>query len=260
MGPRCQGDRCPAPPQTRVSSDSLSLVPVPCAAGRHLRRLLRRGRAEEPDMRLPGVSLPSTPVSAGMARAAAPARRRYLVTPLALPAVSPAAVPLSVSQCPTRINPLHPPSGRRRTVSLETLAAHHHNQQRVLVMQQKEYFRFHQAWQRPFYGCRADKEEYRQEVRELLQRQMLEKWERQRQLLASQTRELEALREADRLALTRETQENQNRARALSHYRDENKRMMEQGWRERALSRSLEVLRDRELLQYNPINWSGTLK
>ncbi|KAK6480824.1 hypothetical protein HHUSO_G18620 [Huso huso] len=207
-------------------------------------------------MRLSGVSLPSTPIS----RAVPPPRSRYTVTPLALPVVCPAVVPLSVNQCGARVNPLHPPAERRRTVSLETLAAHHYNQQRVQVMQQKEYCRYHQGWQRPFYGSRADKEEYRQEVRALLKRQIREKWEGQRQALASRMREVEAVREADRLVLNQDLEQNRTRARALTVFRDENKRLMEQSWKERSVSRSLEALRERELLQYNPINWSGTLK
>ncbi|XP_041130617.1 uncharacterized protein LOC121329210 [Polyodon spathula] len=207
-------------------------------------------------MHLPGLSLASTPIS----QTVLPPRRRYAVTPLALPVVCPAVVPLSVNQCGARVNPLHPPAERRRTVSLETLAAHHYNQQRVLVMQQKEFCRYHQGWQRPFYGSCADKEEYRQEVRALLKRQIREKWEEQRQALANRMREVEAVSEADRLALNQDLEQNRIRARALAVFRDENKRLMEQSWKERSVSRSLEALRERDLLQYNPINWSGTLK
>lgn len=36
--------------------------------------------------------------------------------------------------------------------------------------------------------------------------------------------------------------------------------LMEQSWRDRALTRSQEALNERELLRLNPINWSGTLK
>lgn len=36
--------------------------------------------------------------------------------------------------------------------------------------------------------------------------------------------------------------------------------LMEQSWRDRALTRSQEALKERELLCLNPINWSGTLK
>ncbi|KAG7472236.1 hypothetical protein MATL_G00106820 [Megalops atlanticus] len=209
-------------------------------------------------MRLPGVSVPSTPVS--FVRTAPTQRHRYLVTPLALPVICPANVPLSVNQCGSRLDPLHPPLVRRRTVSLETPAVHHHNHQRTIVMQQKEYCRFHQAWQRPFYGSRAEKEEYRKEVRELLKRQMAEKWEGRKLQLAKKAKELECLLEAERHALCKEREQNISRAQEMRQYRDENKRLMEQSWRDRAVSRSLEALRDRELLQYNPLNWSCTLK
>ncbi|XP_051777263.1 uncharacterized protein LOC127526254 isoform X2 [Erpetoichthys calabaricus] len=211
-------------------------------------------------MRLTGVSLPSTPISGVASLAAVPPRRQYAVTPLALPAVCPAVIPLSVNQCGARMNPLRPSSGKRRTVSLETLAAHHFNQQRTVVMQQKEYNRYHQGWQRPFYGSRAEKEEYRKEIRDLLKRQMLEKWEQQRQLRSSLSREAEEAQEADRLALSRDFQQNVAHAQILRTFRDENKRLMEQIRHQRSLSRLQETTRERELLQYNPLNWSGTLK
>ncbi|KAI1893050.1 hypothetical protein AGOR_G00139890 [Albula goreensis] len=209
-------------------------------------------------MKLPGVSLPSTPVS--FTRATPIQRHRYLVTPLALPVICPATVPLSINQWGPRLDPLHPPHLRRRTVSMETPAVHHLNHQRTLVMQQKEYCRFHQAWQRPFYGSRAEKEEYRKEVREALKRQMREKWEARKQRLANKAKELEYLQETDRQALSREREQISSRAKEMREYRDENKRLMEQCWRDRAVSRSLEMLRDRALLQYNPLNWSCTLK
>ncbi|XP_064154420.1 uncharacterized protein LOC135234120 isoform X1 [Anguilla rostrata] len=227
-------------------------------------------------MRLPGVSVPSTPVS--FIRATPIQRQRYMVTPLALPVICPATVPLSVNQvraalqlsagslfhksgvCGPRLDPLRPPLRRRQTASLETPAVHHYNHQRAVVMQQKEYYRFHQAWQRPFYGSRAEKEECRKEVREILKKQMGEKWEARKRQLVNKTQELENLREADHRALSKQREEMSSRAKEMRQYRDENKRLMEQCWRDKAVSRSLEMLRDRELLQYNPLNWSCTLK
>ncbi|KAJ8370875.1 hypothetical protein SKAU_G00109030 [Synaphobranchus kaupii] len=209
-------------------------------------------------MRLPGISVPSTPVS--FIHATPIQRQRYVVTPLALPVICPATVPLSVNKCGPRLDPLHPPLLRKRTVGLETPAVHHHNHQRVVVMQQKEYCRFHQAWQRPFYGSGAEREEYRKEVREILKRQMREKWEARKLQLVNTTQEMEDQQETEREALTREREQNFTRAKEMRRYRDENKRLMEQFWRDKAVSRSMEMLRDRELLQYNPLNWSCTLK
>ncbi|XP_069499110.1 uncharacterized protein [Ambystoma mexicanum] len=205
-----------------------------------------------------GVSLPSTPI-ATFARYSTP-RRRCLVTPLCLPAVTPAMVPLSVNQCGSRVNPLHPPGVKRRTVSLETMAAHHQNQQRALVMQQKEYCRYHQDWQRPFYGSVAEKEEYRHELRQLLKRQMNEKWTLQKQVMLSQSKESETAMDADRSVLLQELENERSRALFLNKYRDENKKLMELKWKESRLIKSLEKLKEQEMLQYNPINWSGTLK
>ncbi|XP_040263403.1 uncharacterized protein LOC120978985 [Bufo bufo] len=208
-------------------------------------------------MSLRGVSLPSTPVVT-LGNFNTP-KRRCSITPLCLPALSTAA-PSQTCMFPQRLNPLHPPDVRRRIVSLETVAAHHHNQQRVINMQQKEYSRFHQGWRRPFYGTAAEKEDYRREIRQLLKKQMSEKWTTSREALAGQSKELEALKEADRFAVIQDLEQERAKSLFLRRYRDENKQLMESKWQENRLTRSMEMLKERELLQYNPINWSGTLK
>ncbi|XP_053324906.1 uncharacterized protein LOC128499938 [Spea bombifrons] len=209
-------------------------------------------------MSLRGVSLPSTPIVT-LGNFSTP-KRKCSVAPLCLPALSNGPVSHSTSMGAPRLNPLHPPGVRRRTVGLETIAAHHHNQQRALNMQQKEYYRYHQGWRRPFYGTASEKEEYRKEIRQLLKMQMNEKWDLQRERMSSQSKEIEALMENDRTALTQDLEQERSRALFLRRYRDENKKLMETRWQESRLTRSLETLRERELLQYNPINWSGTLK
>ncbi|XP_063797018.1 uncharacterized protein LOC134958388 [Pseudophryne corroboree] len=209
-------------------------------------------------MSLKGVSLPSTPVVTwGNCN---PPKRRCPITPLYLPALPSVAVSHTASMFPPRLNPLHPPGVKRRTVSLETMAAHHHNQQRVMNMQQKEYSRFHQGWRRPFYGTITEREEYRREIRQLLKKQMTEKWATKREGLSSQNKELEILMEADRAAVIQDLEQEKAKSLFLRRYRDENKRLMESKWQENRLTRSMETLKERELLQYNPINWSGTLK
>ncbi|KAM9324418.1 uncharacterized protein PAF06_000455 [Gastrophryne carolinensis] len=208
------------------------------------------------NMSLNGVSLPSTPIVT-WANCSTP-KRRCSITPLCLPAVPTASH--VTSMFPPRLNPLHPPGVKRRTVSLETLAAHQHNHQRVLNMQQKEYSRFHQGWRRPFYGTPAEKEEYRKEIRHLLKKQMSDKWALERETLASRSKEVEVLMEVDRLAISQDLEQERAHALFLRRYRDENKRLMENRWQENRLTRSLETLKERELLQYNPINWNGTLK
>ncbi|KAM8929964.1 uncharacterized protein RCH25_005900 [Pelodytes ibericus] len=210
-------------------------------------------------MSLRGVSLPSTPIVVTSSNFNIP-KRRCPVTPLCLPALPNGIISYSTSMCVPRLNPLHPPGVKRRTVSLETVGVHQHNQQRVTNMQQKEYYRYHQGWRRPFYGSVTEKEEYRREIRHLLKKQMNEKWALQREMLSSQSKELEVLKENDRTAIIQDLEQEKARALFLRPYRDENKKLMETKWQENRLIRSLESLRDREMLQHNPINWSGTLK
>uniref|UniRef100_A0A3Q3EIW8 Uncharacterized protein n=1 Tax=Labrus bergylta TaxID=56723 RepID=A0A3Q3EIW8_9LABR len=163
--------------------------------------------------------------------------------------------------CIPRLNPLHPPLVLKRTVCLETPAVHHHNQQRTLLLQRREHYRlYHQVWQKPFYGSSIEREEYRKELREHLKRQIEEKYAALKLLLASKGKEAEYVKEVDRLALSSEREQMIQHRKAMTAYRDENKRLMEQSWRDRALTRSQEALKERELLCLNPINWSGTLK
>uniref|UniRef100_A0A8C3AG41 Uncharacterized protein n=1 Tax=Cyclopterus lumpus TaxID=8103 RepID=A0A8C3AG41_CYCLU len=159
-----------------------------------------------------------------------------------------------------RLNPLHPPLVHKRIVSLETPAVHHHNHQRSLTMQRREHHRYHQVWRKPFYGTSSEREEYRKEMREQLMRQMEEKGVALKLQLASKAEDAEHLREVDRLALSGERERRIQHSKAMTAYRDENKRLMEQSWRDRALTRSQESLKERELLCLNPINWTGTLK
>uniref|UniRef100_A0A3B3X9E7 Uncharacterized protein n=1 Tax=Poecilia mexicana TaxID=48701 RepID=A0A3B3X9E7_9TELE len=188
----------------------------------------------------------------------------FAVTPMTLP-ILPDNVSIkalmykSDSQNIQRLDPLHPPLVNKRTVSLETCAVHHHNHQRALIMQRGEHFRYHQVWRKPFYGTISEKEEYRKEIREQLKRQMEEKCVELKLQLASKVKEAEHLIAADRLALSSERQQRIQHTKAMTVYRDENKRLMEQSRRDRALTHSQEALKERELLRLNPINWSGTL-
>uniref|UniRef100_A0AAV2LWV9 Methyl-CpG-binding domain protein 4 n=1 Tax=Knipowitschia caucasica TaxID=637954 RepID=A0AAV2LWV9_KNICA len=159
-----------------------------------------------------------------------------------------------------RLDPLHPPSVQKRTVCLETPAVHHHNHQRALIMQRKEHYRFHQVWRKPFYGTSIEREEYRKEIRNHLKKQMEDKHVARRLQFTDRAKEAEYLSEKDRLDLFEEKEQKIQHRQAMTAFRDENKRLMEQSWRDRALTRSQEVLKERELLRLNPINWSGTLK
>ncbi|XP_049436963.1 uncharacterized protein D1044.6-like [Epinephelus fuscoguttatus] len=210
-------------------------------------------------MRLPAISIASTPVCIPDTL---PVRqsRCLVVTPMIFPSISDSARLWTSSQSIPRLNPLHPPLVPKRTVSLETPAVHHHNHQRTLIMQRREHHRYHQVWRKPFYGTSTEREEYRKELREQLKRQIEEKCAALKLQLASKEKEAEHLQEVDRLALSSESELRIRHSKAMTAYRDENKRLMEQSWRDRALTRSQETLKERELLRLNPINWSGTLK
>ncbi|CAG6021629.1 unnamed protein product, partial [Menidia menidia] len=193
----------------------------------------------------------TTPVQRGHSR---------VITPMIFPIISDSARLWTSTQRIPRLNPLHPPLVPKRTVSLETPAVHHHNHQRTLIMQRREHFRSHQVWRKPFYGTTSEREEYRKELREQLKRQMEEKCVALELQTAGKVKEAEDLREVDRHALSSEREQRIQHSKAMSAYRDENKRLMEQNWKDRALTRSLEAMKERELLRFNPINWSGTLK
>ncbi|XP_072305763.1 uncharacterized protein [Eucyclogobius newberryi] len=207
-------------------------------------------------MKLPAIA--STPVC--LPSPTSPAGQSPLTgTSMTFPLISECAVWSSKRPIP-RLDPLHPPFVHKRTASLETPAVHHHNHQRALIMQRKEYYKFHQVWRKPFYGTSCEREEYRKDIRTHLKKQMEDKCVALKLQFTNRTKEAEFLCEMDRLDLSKEKEQRIVHREAMTAYRDENKRLMEQGWRDRALTRSQEALKERELLRLNPINWSGTLK
>ncbi|XP_069382573.1 uncharacterized protein [Paralichthys olivaceus] len=217
----------------------------------------RRKRLDN-KMQLPAIA--STPVCVPRDTAAVQQSRCLVVTPMTFPIISDSARLWTSNQSFPRLNPLHPPSVHKRIVSLETPAVHHHNHQRTLIMQRREHHRYHQVWRKPFYGSSSEREEYRRELREQLKRQMEEKCAALKLQLVGKVKESEYLREVDRLALSSDREQRIQHSKAMTVFRDENKKLMEQSWRDRALTRSQEILKERELLRLNPINWSGTLK
>ncbi|XP_053173958.1 uncharacterized protein LOC128357617 [Scomber japonicus] len=211
-------------------------------------------------MRLPAISVAATPVCIPHNTPPARQSRCLVVTPMTFPLISESTQLWKSNQSIPRLNPLHPPLAHKRTISLETPAVHHHNHQRTLIMQRREHYRYHQVWRKPFFGTSSEREEYRKELRDQLNRQIEEKCVALRLQLASKVKEAEYAREVDCLALSSEREQRIQHIKAMSAYRDENKKLMEQSWRDRALTRSQEAMKERELLRLNPINWSGTLK
>ncbi|XP_029018553.1 uncharacterized protein LOC114862433 isoform X2 [Betta splendens] len=206
-------------------------------------------------LKLPAISVTRVPGNTRPVRQSRPLGD----SPTTYPLISDSGRLCSSNQSIPRLNPLLPPLAQRRTVSLETSAVHYHNQQRALSMQRAEHCRRHQVWRKPFYGTSTEKEEYRKHLIEQLQKQMDEKSAAKTLQLAKRAKEGERLLEMDRLALSRDADLKVQRKTSLLVYRDENKRLMELQWRQQALLRRQEALKERELLGLNHINWRGTL-
>lgn len=162
---------------------------------------------------------------------------------------------------PQRINPIAPnPPKRRINMSWETMDQHWHNDKRRIVMQQREHNRYHSAWSKAFYGSPADQEAYRRHFRQVLKQQMADQDALKRQTLQDKVKESEAAVEYDRQCRAQDMDSFVNKYNYLKKFRDDNKHYMEDQWQQRRAERQLENHVDREVLRYNPINWSGTLK
>ncbi|XP_002739391.1 uncharacterized protein LOC100377244 [Saccoglossus kowalevskii] len=196
------------------------------------------------------TSLPAPAVSISMNGKPVPATVWARVTHTAVSNLRPHQFP--------RLNPLNP-RPYRRTVSLETTEAHHLLSQRVMAMKQREHYRFHSGWQKPFYGSPADKEAYRRDIRSKLKEQMTDKLGFQKQILKDKVHESEVAVDYDRKCLEDDHEDVVKKAIYLKQFRDENKKLME--WKEEQdrLNRVLQNKYERELVRYNPINWSHTL-
>ncbi|XP_059151080.1 uncharacterized protein LOC131937565 [Physella acuta] len=161
---------------------------------------------------------------------------------------------------PPKINPLAPPPPRKRLyASWETTPQHWHNDRRRLMMQQKEHERYHSAWSTPFYGPPADKEAYRRHYRQVLKQQMSDADEKKRTDLQSKVHESEAAVEFDRQCKMKDFQDIVKKYNYLKNFRDDNKMFMEESWEKSRINKIMTDRYDREMLKYNPINWSGTL-
>ncbi|XP_013068773.2 uncharacterized protein LOC106056538 [Biomphalaria glabrata] len=161
---------------------------------------------------------------------------------------------------PQRINPLAPPPPKRRiNSSWETTPQHWHNDRRRIMMQQREHERYHSAWTKPYYGPPADKEAYRRHFREVLKQQMADSDEKKRRDFEIKLHESESIVEYDRQCKLQDFQNIIDKYNYLKHFRDENKTFMEGTWEKSRMDKMLTDRYDREILRYNPINWSGTL-
>ncbi|KAK6177063.1 hypothetical protein SNE40_015242 [Patella caerulea] len=164
-------------------------------------------------------------------------------------------------QTPARINPIGPLLPRKRiNDSWETIPQHYHNDCRRILMQQREHERYHSAWSKAFYGNPAERESYNKHFREVLKQQMTDQdlWKRRHQV--DKVQESERAVEYDRQCLQKDSEDQNNKFSYLKRFRDDNKMLMEKQWDLLKQKRTVENLYDREIMRYNPINWSCTLK
>lgn len=161
---------------------------------------------------------------------------------------------------PSRVNPLSPTHPKKRiNMAWETTPQHWHNERRRLAMQQREHERYHSAWARPFYGPPADKEAYRRHFRETLKQQMTDLDHQKKSDFKHKVQESVEVQEYDRQCRNKDFGDFVTKFNYLKNFRDDNKKFMEKSWENNRFQKVSTDRYDREVMRYNPINWSGTL-
>jgi len=158
-----------------------------------------------------------------------------------------------------KLNPLRPPR-LSRTVTLETTDSHYQNELRSLLMKREQYHKSHNRWMKPFYGSKVEQEDYRKNTREVLKSQMSDRENSYRQYLIERMEESDRAISYDRKCLDDDRKAFQKKSAFLRQFRDENKRLMELKEQQQKLNRLHTNQCEGELLRYNPINWSQTLR
>ncbi|XP_064633247.1 uncharacterized protein LOC135491366 isoform X2 [Lineus longissimus] len=161
---------------------------------------------------------------------------------------------------PSKVNPLAPAPPQRRTAMLETVEPHWENNQRSDLMQKMHRSRYHTAYQKWAYGSPAEKEIYRRLFREGLKQQMSDRDSKVRQTFDARVRESEEAVQKDRQDIVKDSQDYHNHFNQMKTFRDANKSLMEEQWNWNRRSRYLNWRHEEELLKYNPINWSCSMK
>jgi len=160
-----------------------------------------------------------------------------------------------------RIEVLHPPTTKRRTVALETGRQHLHLSDRSGTMQRREMKTRHGEWKKPFYGSPTVKEIYRSNVRSALKTQIKDQTLRRREDFENQLNQSIQIFERDKRHRYEDWKKHRDKIQfMLVTFTRENQKTMEMQWKDRRVNRLKEAKFERELLKQNPINWSCTLK
>lgn len=158
-----------------------------------------------------------------------------------------------------RLDPLHPPKAKR-TIYLETTDAHYQNELQTYLLKREQYHKFHRNWMRPFYGDKIEQEDYKKDVRESLKGQMDYKDEQHKTWMVERVKESESAFKHDSKCLTDDREAYKHSKIHLMKFRDENKKIMEEKEKQEKVTREKQFDQERELLRYNPINWSQSLR
>lgn len=157
-----------------------------------------------------------------------------------------------------RPDPLRPT--REKTFTLSSTDAEFENEQKILRKKREQYHQFHRNWMRPFYGSKVDQEEYRRGIREQLKNQMAEKHNDYQKFQKEKVQESEQAFSYDQECVNKDKRDRRNKGLYLSNFRNENKKIIEQHERLRRENRINTAIHEQELLRYNPVNWSQTLR
>lgn len=157
-----------------------------------------------------------------------------------------------------RPDPLRPT--REKTFTLSSTDAEFENEQKILRKKREQYHQFHRNWMRPFYGSKVDQEEYRRGIREQLKNQMAEKYDDYQKFQKEKLQETEQAFSYDEDCINKDKRDRRNKGLYLSNFRNENKRIIEQNERLKRENRINTAIHEQELLRYNPVNWSQTLR
>jgi hypothetical protein len=161
---------------------------------------------------------------------------------------------------PPRLNPLVPPPPERRTISLETDDVNAHNQSRRDLMAKRDYHRYHTNWSRYYYGNTTEKELYQKYLRQSLKEQMEDSKKKDKEDFLSRSKESRVALQRDREDIESDVVSGRKRMQDMTTFRDANKELMDQVAQRKRLQKFQENQVDREVLKYNPINWSCSLK
>lgn len=127
-------------------------------------------------------------------------------------------------------------------------------------MQTRQYQGYHDQWSRPVYGSPVTQEGYRKQIRETLKFQMAERDKESRQSNRYKIQETNLALHNDNECHLTDKDDKRRKLEYLKQFRDENKRLMELREEQRKIQVVIEHGREREILRYNPINWTCSLK